>query len=88
MRAHIFYSGHVQGVGFSFVVQRLALDLGLKGWVKNLVDGRVEVMLEGEKPVVEQCCIQIENHFQGNIRHKDSHFESSNGIFQDFQIHY
>ncbi len=39
--------GHVQGVGFRSSCSRLAIDLGLKGWVRNLSDGSVEVQVEG-----------------------------------------
>jgi len=48
-RLHIYYSGMVQGVGFRFAVERTAMTLNLKGWVKNLRDGRVEAILDGEE---------------------------------------
>lgn len=41
-------AGHVQGVGFRYFVQRTATALGLTGWVRNLPDGRVEVLGQGE----------------------------------------
>jgi len=54
VRAHLFISGHVQGVGFRAKAQRQAETLGLNGWVCNLPDGRVEVVAEGEQSFVEQ----------------------------------
>ncbi len=48
-RIHVYYSGMVQGVGFRFTAEKLAKGLGLAGWVKNLRDGRVEVLCEGEE---------------------------------------
>ena len=48
-RAHIVYSGHVQGVGFRYTAQDIATGVGLKGWVKNLEDGRVEIVVEGKE---------------------------------------
>jgi len=53
-RAKIFVSGRVQGVLFRDFTQRWASSLGLTGWVKNLFDGRVEVLVEGEKNKINQ----------------------------------
>ena len=53
-RAHVYYSGRVQGVGFRYTAEGLALDLKLVGWVKNLPDGRVELVCEGPKEKIEQ----------------------------------
>ena len=44
---HVYYSGRVQGVGFRFTAEAIAMKLGLTGWVKNLPDGKVEVLCEG-----------------------------------------
>ncbi|MFH0832180.1 MAG: acylphosphatase [Candidatus Aenigmatarchaeota archaeon] len=46
-RCHIFVSGRVQGVFYRDFTRRNALELGLSGWVKNLDDGRVELVAEG-----------------------------------------
>jgi acylphosphatase len=54
VRAHIFVSGHVQGVFFREKTRRVAEELGIFGWVKNLSDGRVEAIFEGEKDKVEK----------------------------------
>jgi acylphosphatase len=52
-RAHIIVSGRVQGVFFRDHTRRWATSLGLTGWVKNLWDGRVEALAEGEKENIE-----------------------------------
>ena len=48
IRAHIFISGRVQGVFFRQFTQEKVKELGLFGWVKNLINGRVEVLIEGD----------------------------------------
>ena len=54
VRAHIYVSGRVQGVYFRRDAVNEAMRLGLKGWVKNLPDRRVEVVAEGEEANVEE----------------------------------
>lgn len=52
-RVHLFVSGRVQGVFFRAETKRQALKLGLKGWVRNVQDGRVESVFEGYESDVE-----------------------------------
>ena len=54
-RAHVHVSGRVQGVFFRGETADLAYRLGLTGWVRNLPDGRVEAVFEGEKESVDQA---------------------------------
>jgi acylphosphatase len=53
-QAHVFITGRVQGVSFRYYTYHEALKLGLQGWVRNLQDGRVEAVFEGQKPAVEK----------------------------------
>jgi len=53
-RAHFFVSGRVQGVFFRSQTQEKARQLKLGGWIRNLPDGRVEVVAEGEKEKIEE----------------------------------
>lgn len=54
MRKHIFISGRVQGVGFRHFTRKNAEALNVDGWVKNLADGRVEAVFEGEEEAVQE----------------------------------
>jgi acylphosphatase len=54
VRAHVFVSGRVQGVNFRWYTQRKANELGLTGWVRNIWDGRVEAVFEGEENAVRR----------------------------------
>ncbi len=59
MRKHIFISGRVQGVGFRHFTRKNAEALSVKGWVKNLPDGRVEAVFEGSdenvRKLIDKC---------------------------------
>lgn len=54
VRVHIYVSGRVQGVFYRSNTRKKALELGLKGWVRNLPDGRVEAVVEGEENQVDR----------------------------------
>ena len=86
VRAHIIFSGTVQGVGFRFTTQRHAQRIGLTGWVRNLPDGSVELMVEGPKQQIELLCRNIEDDFQGHVRDQRVEFSSFEGAFKDFRI--
>lgn len=87
-QAHIFYSGTVQGVGFRFTVRMVASGLGLCGWVKNLPDGRVEVLAEGEENNIEEMIKSIESHFGGYIRNKNLNYNDPTGEYAGFNIRF
>ena len=57
-RLHVYYKGSVQGVGFRFTVERIANELKITGWVRNVPDGGVELIAEGEK---DSLCVLLEN---------------------------
>lgn len=58
-RATILVRGRVQGVGYRAFVRRHALDLGLAGYAENLPDGRVEVLLEGDRREIEHALVAL-----------------------------
>ena len=85
-RAHIFYSGTVQGIGFRYAVERFAAGLKLTGWVRNLPDGRVEILVEGHKEDIEKLTQQVDTRFAGYIKEKKVSFAPVEGKFKDFEI--
>lgn len=52
--AKIIVSGVVQGVGFRYYVFKYAINLGLNGIVRNLLDGKVEIAVEGQRSLIEE----------------------------------
>ena len=60
VRAQVFVTGRVQGVGFRAFVYRQAELQSLTGWVRNVVDGRVELEVQGPKNVVDNFLRDVE----------------------------
>ncbi len=64
----VFYEGRVQGVGFRYVVRNLATGYEVVGWVKNLIDGRVELEVQGDADEVGGFLEAIQNsQLRGHI---------------------
>jgi len=86
-RAHVFVTGRVQGVLFRESTRKKAQTLGLTGWVRNLVDGRVEAIFEGEESAVDEM---ISWFSRGPVFAKVDDFKVTeddyHGEFRDFQI--
>jgi acylphosphatase len=59
IQKHIFISGRVQGVGFRAFTRKEASSRGIKGWVKNLADGRVEIIIQGEREDIKDMIKRI-----------------------------
>jgi acylphosphatase len=65
VRAHVHISGRVQGVNFRAWLRDRARDVQVMGWVRNLGDGRVEAVFEGERAAVQRMVSQC---YSGPIR--------------------
>ena len=86
-RLHVFYGGRVQGVGFRWTVREVALGYEVTGWVRNLEDGRVELVAEGERAEIEAFQKAIPNAgLRRFIRETQSHWSDSTGEFRGFEI--
>ncbi len=86
-RAHIFVLGEVQGIGFRNFVRWQARVLGLTGWVKNLPDGRVEVLVEGEESKVLNLLKLIkEGPPLAEVERVDVDWEESSGQLSGFEV--
>ena len=82
-RARIFVSGKVQGVFFRENTSKNAKKLGVKGWVKNLQDGRVEAIFEGDRDNVEKLINWArKGPFWAKVNGLDFTFEEYKGEFE------
>lgn len=86
-RMHIFFSGHVQGVGFRYTVKSTATGFDVVGIVRNLVDGRVELVGEGLREELEAFRQAIrEAGMEHFIRNEDINWCEATGEFRGFEI--
>lgn len=64
----VFFSGHVQGVGFRYSVLQVAREFDVAGYVRNLLDGRVQLEAEGRREDVDAFVAAVEEKMHGYIR--------------------
>ncbi|HMK93990.1 MAG TPA: acylphosphatase [Candidatus Limnocylindrales bacterium] len=88
-RAHVIVSGQVQGVFFRQSTREKSQMRGVTGWVRNLPDGRVEAVFEGEEEDVKALVDFCRKGPRGAvITNVDVAFERFSGEFQNFRITY
>ena len=81
------FSGRVQGVGFRYTAQHLARGYpSLKGYVRNLPDGRVEMVVEGDDNDMEALVDSLKRHMDRKIERIDLSKSKAAGDFPDFSI--
>lgn len=86
-RAHIIVSGRVQGVFFRDTTQRWASSLDLSGWVRNLMDGRVEAVIEGDRDKIESLILRLkEGPPMARVERVQVDWQDYVGEFTDFRI--
>jgi acylphosphatase len=86
-RLHALVEGVVQGVGYRFFVTLFAEELQLTGWVRNLWDGRVEVMAEGSRPALEILLKQLqEGPHNAQVTKVDLQWQTATNEFKNFRV--
>ena len=88
VRKRIYYQGSVQGVGFRFTTVRVANGYAVTGFVRNLPDGRVEVLVEGQNKEIEAFLSDLADSMQGYIRNVQIHEEAYAGEFHQFDVRF
>ena len=64
----VFFSGHVQGVGFRYSVLQIAREFDVAGYVSNLADGRVQLEAEGSQADVDAFVTAVQEKMHGYVR--------------------
>ncbi len=88
-RAHVFYGGRVQGVGFRHTAEGIAHRVTVLGFVRNTRDGRVEIVCEGSKERIDVFLEEVRKSEIGrHIQKVDCIWEEPMGTFTDFTIEF
>lgn len=81
--------GKVQGVGYRFYATRVARRLGLKGWIRNLRDGTVDAVVEGEPDAIDEWIEEIrEGPRYAEVTRIDQEKKPFSGSFGEFDVRF
>jgi len=83
---HIVFIGRVQGVGFRFTAYNIAARHGLTGFVRNLLDGTVEMLVQGYSDDIDSCLQDIKNTFGNAITETKIEEVPLNPQYKNFKI--
>lgn len=82
----VVYTGRVQGVGFRATAVMLAQEFPISGWVRNLSDGRVELLAEGERQHVEAFLTAIRHYWGPAIHDEQADWRPATGTYRGFRV--
>ncbi len=82
----VYFSGRVQGVGFRFNVRQIAQEYDVTGFVRNCVDGRVELEVEGSPGTIREFVAMIEERMHGYVRQIERSATRRTPQFRGFEI--
>jgi acylphosphatase len=84
----VIFRGQVQGVGFRYTVQSIAKLYPVKGYVKNLPDRSVVLVMQGHPSALSALLMDISDHFQNNIADCERRELEGDEVFTHFEIRY
>ncbi len=87
-RTTIHYAGQVQGVGFRYITRSIATNYAVYGYVRNLPNGNVELVAEGDRWQIEPFLAEVRDRFKGHIRDEKRDTQSATGEFAGFDIRF
>ena len=86
VRRTVFFTGRVQGVGFRYMTEAIARQFAVSGFVRNLPDGRVELVAEGEPAELDRFVASVVDTMETNISQHSSVEQPATGDFDGFAI--
>jgi acylphosphatase len=86
LRRTVCFSGRVQGVGFRYTARNIALQYDVRGYVRNLPDGKVELVLEGSEVQIDRVVEEIRRKMSAFIRGVTQENSPVTGEFEQFSI--
>lgn len=85
-RREVVFSGRVQGVGFRYTAREIAGRFAVTGYVRNLFDGRVELVIEGEAAELDRFLKAVGDEMERFISSVDSTSFAASGEFANFSV--
>ena len=82
----IHFAGNVQGVGFRFTTRSVAAGYDVTGFVQNLADGRVRLVVEGEKREIDEFLTELTQRMDYFIRSQTSSTGPASGRYVEFSV--
>ena len=86
VRHTIYFTGRVQGVGFRYTTRNIVLGYDVSGYVRNMPDGRVLLVMEGQEEEMDQVVDDLRRKMAGFIRKIDTQTSPATGEFTEFSI--
>jgi acylphosphatase len=80
------FRGRVQGVGFRYTAKNIAMQHDVRGYVRNLPDGRVELVVEGPEDETSRVVDEITQKLEGFVQHVEQQDSPATGEFDRFAI--
>jgi len=85
---HAYYTGRVQGIGFRFTAENVAQQMGVNGWVKNLRDGRVEIIAEAQEETLRKFLEKLSKDFAQYIQDVEVEWGAPSENFNGFGVEF
>ena len=88
VRNRVVFTGRVQGVGFRHATKMQSRSYNVRGFVRNLAVGTVELIIEGERDELARCIASIEERMASVIKEATTTVEAASGEFAEFNVLY